>query len=68
MSRCLTCAYDAAEVFIWHRRYDEQDFVLISAEILNSLFAIIKSVIDNFDFLRILQGFCRRSETNAVLC
>jgi hypothetical protein len=53
MSCCLTGAYDAAEVFVWHDGYDEQDLSAIHAEALNSFLFVVEPVVKNFDLQQI---------------
>src|SRR5271166_5912208 len=67
MSRCLSGAYDATDVFVWHDYHDEQDGSSIDAEALNSLLAIVEPLVENFDLLRILQSARCSGETDSVL-
>jgi hypothetical protein len=47
MSCGLPGAYDAADVFIWHDGYDEQDRSAIHAQALNSLLAIVEPIFES---------------------
>jgi hypothetical protein len=67
MAGCLPGADDAANIFIWHGGYDEQDASPLHTERLNSLLAVIVSVVDKFDPPWILQRPRRRREADAVL-
>src|SRR5439155_3024391 len=58
MSCCPPSAHDAADIFVWRGRYDEQDLSAIHAEALNSLLAVVEPVVKDFDFARILESPC----------
>jgi hypothetical protein len=67
MSCCLSGTYDAADIFVWHNRYDEQDLSSIHAQALNSLLVIVEPVVENFDLARILESPCCGREADTVL-
>ena len=67
MSCRLPGAYDAADIFVWHDCYDEQDLSSIHAEALNSVLVVIEPVVKNLDLARILESPCCGREADAVL-
>jgi hypothetical protein len=67
MSCCLTGTDDAADVFVWHDRYDEQNLSAIYAQALNSLLAVLEPVVENFELAGIFESSYRSRETDAML-
>jgi hypothetical protein len=67
MSCCLSGTYHAADIFVWHDGYDEQDLFSVHAQALNSLLVIVEPAVKNFDLARILESPCRGREADTVL-
>jgi hypothetical protein len=56
MSCCLAGADDATDAFVAHDGYNKQDSRAFHAQAQDALFAIVESVIDQFELAGILES------------